>query len=783
MLRDQLDLDDSFEADIERALADGVVTTGAVRRIGLRLADLLPGLDRAPLEAFPHLARAGEVESRRKETGLALLPASAFALVERSRGVAGILHELEQLADSRGTWSLPLQCFLAERKQDVEEGARDVSQVPAILSGAQERIVRSARKNALTLCHGPPGTGKSFTIAAIAIDHIARGHSVLIASEKDHAVDVAWEKIRGMMGGVEVAVRAGRSGYLRKLKTFVQDCLSGMHGAHAPSRRTWEDTSKELKRTLRELRRREERLAGEVEETLAHGELIADPKPSWWRWFRQGRVKARVARRPLMMEMSAELERTHARRIRIARKLLKMRRAILLRDAVEHAGVRAHLRTFLSGLRKRKPGDQEKMLRQVNWSTLLTTLPVWLVRLSDVHRVLPLERNVFDVAIIDEATQCDLASVLPVLQRARRVVVAGDQRQLRHVSFVSRRRMTALAKSHRVGVRAREGYDYRERSLMDVAIDRAMDARQIGFLNEHFRSRKPIIAFSNERFYSGRIVLMTDRPWESDAGALEVEECGGTRDRDGVNAVEIDCLIAHLREFLTESPGGPPRLPCSIGILSPFRNQVEAIGQRLGNELPGRLHRELTHKHRLLLGTAHSFQGEERDIMLLSFAVDAETPANVLRFLERPDVFNVSITRARSRQHIFTSVSAAQLPQRGLLASYLSFAQSGTPPRVPGSHIPDAFADELELGLRNHKCDVRRSVAVAGVPVDLLVLRNGRAVGIDLVGHPGEMRGAIEEERIRILARAGFALLPLGSRRVADAQGGCPSRGFAVSVA
>ena len=57
---------------------------------------------------------------------------------------------------------------------------------------------------------------------------------------------------------------------------------------------------------------------------------------------------------------------------------------------------------------------------------------------------------------------------------------------------------------------------------------------------------------------------------------------------------------------------------------------------------------------------------------------------------------------------------------------------------------------------------MQRSISVAGVPIDLLLMRDGKSLGIDLIGHPGEMCEAIEEKRIRILARAGFVLLPLG---------------------
>ena len=42
----------------------------------------------------------------------------------------------------------------------------------------------------------------------------------------------------------------------------------------------------------------------------------------------------------------------------------------------------------------------------------------------------------FDVAIIDEASQCDIASCFPILFRAKRAVIVGDDKQLPHLSFL-----------------------------------------------------------------------------------------------------------------------------------------------------------------------------------------------------------------------------------------------------------------------------------------------------------------------------------------------------------
>ena len=67
------------------------------------------------------------------------------------------------------------------------------------------------------------------------------------------------------------------------------------------------------------------------------------------------------------------------------------------------------------------------------------------MNLSDAASILPLQRDMFDLVIIDESTQCDIASSFPVLQRGKRAVVVGDPKQLRHLSFLPRERQEAIA--------------------------------------------------------------------------------------------------------------------------------------------------------------------------------------------------------------------------------------------------------------------------------------------------------------------------------------------------
>ena len=131
------------------------------------------------------------------------------------------------------------------------------------------------------------------------------------------------------------------------------------------------------------------------------------------------------------------------------------------------------------------------------------------------------------------------------------------------------------------------------------------------------------------------------------------------------------------------------------------------------------------------------------------------------RVVEREDVFNVSITRARSRQVIFHSLKSNDLPRGSMLGEYLSSLGQVKAGKVAVS-ASDPFAHEVAEALRARDIEVRLSRRVAGVSVDLLLIEGDKVMGIDLIGYPGETFAAVDRHRSKVLRCAGFRLFPLG---------------------
>ena len=279
-------------------------------------------------------------------------------------------------------------------------------------------------------------------------------------------------------------------------------------------------------------------------------------------------------------------------------------------------------------------------------------------------------------------------------------------------------------------------------------------------MDEHYRSQPDIIAFSNQQFYQNSLRIMSACPAtiQEQNVFLKIVE-NGKRLANGSNKIEADQLLDDVTQIIDNEEDMPLELCQSIGILSPFREQVNYLQAQV--EARFSLHQ--IERHRLLVGTPHSFQGEERDLMFISFAVDAETHPSTFLYLNRPDVFNVSITRARAQQFCYLSMLPKEVKAGNLFHQYLEHIQhkKATTPSSKRT-IRDAFAEEVQTVLEDlGVSQFHKSYTIAGVEIDLVFVHENQTYGIDLIGYPGAYEAAFTLEQYQILRRTGVPVLAL----------------------
>ena len=819
-----------------------------IREFAAVVAELIPDLRTDDLQAFPALQTEDALRDLiEHDSPVQLLCASAMALVRRPTEARGVLTELQVMA-GRGEMSTPLAAVfddIARAKPGTPAPASRPLNAPnrpilagAELTAAQTRVLRQAERRPLTLVIGPPGTGKSFTIAQIILDAVARGQTVLLSSKMNKAVDVVVEKLTPHLGGLTVILRGGDRRYRDELKKFLDNLFDGT-GAPAKPRageiemleerlRAADAELAELTSEIREILEREGSWTRYVAEFAAiqapaydedaaasmgpealqstRDELrkLDGGKSSLFGWSRGKRrdqllgdlaeqlklddaalgsldeIAQRETARANLLDVEDALAdhddlnvlftrhaRLRADRGALVGELLGLRR----RDALAEA-LRLNRRTlalFKTALEARSTAEQDKIFAELDFSALLGAFPIWATTNPHAAEIMPLAHEMFDLVIIDEASQCDVASALPLLYRAKRAIVCGDPKQLRHLSWLREDRQAALASQHGLSASQRSQWNYRTHSLLDVVNGALPSQDDVVLLDEHYRSLPQIIEFSNRRFYGGAFRVMTRRPDTIGARSVELRKINGTRNKHGYNVEEADAILKEIEKIAKAQAKKPANERSSIGVLSPYRDQVNYLNRTLAAKLKSKTLQD----HDIICGTAHTFQGDERDVMLISFCADPTSHRSTVTFLNNDNLFNVAVTRARRRQVIFTALDPRNLPTEHLLREYLTYAADCLEPDDPrpDPNAGTTYSRALASALRSHGgYTTWLDYPVAGLKIDVVAQHGAQALAIAADGDPEASAtpdsGSLERVGAEaILERAGWRVYRLPYRR------------------
>ena len=844
------DNDEQAQAYAEAILAQvpaAPFDSAAILEFASVVGELIPDLRTDDLQAFPELQTEAALRDLvEHDSPVQLLCASAMALIRRPSEARGVLTELQEMGNT-GAMSSPLAAIFGDAAQPDSHRngvyAADALSTRPILSGAelshaQTRVLRQAERRPLTLVIGPPGTGKSFTIAQIILDAVANGQTVLLSSKMNKAVDVVVEKLKPHLGSLTVILRGGDRRYRDELKQFLDNLFDGTGAPQKPRPGEVEMLEERLRYADDELARVEaditailddegrwatvhralqraqspaydEGAAAELgpdgllrlRDELRRLEVSRAPVTGWLNKRKHGQLAAEITGKLRIRDGAldklgtiveretartdiAEIERMlagrdeinmlltrHARlrsdRGALVGELLAARRRDALADALRLN--RRTLALFKTALEARSTAEQDKIFAELDFAALLHTFPIWAVTNPHAAELLPLQREMFDLVIVDEASQCDVASALPLLYRARRAIVCGDPKQLRHLSFLREDRQAALASQHGLSASQRSQWNYRTHSLLDVVNGALPSQDDVVLLDEHYRCLPQIIEFSNRSFYGQALRIMTRRPDTIGIKSVELRKVNGKRQKAGYNTEEADAIIAEINKIARAEAKKAPNEKSSIGVLSPYRDQVNYLTRTLATKLKSRVLQD----HDVTVGTAHTFQGDERDVMLLSFCADPTSHRSTLTFINNDNLFNVAITRARHRQVIFTALDPRNLPPDHLLAHYLSYAADCLDAELPEdvSTRGTMFDGDVADALRRAGYTVYVGYPVAGFAVDVVAQRGSRALAIACDGDPERPAAAVDGLSLdsvggqAILERAGWRVHRLSYRR------------------
>ncbi|MCX4741792.1 AAA domain-containing protein [Streptomyces antibioticus] len=372
-----------------------------------------------------------------------------------------------------------------------------------------------------------------------------------------------------------------------------------------------------------------------------------------------------------------------------------------------------------------------------------TAVPAWIMPLHQVAETVPMDRpGLFDVVIVDEASQSGLEAML-LSWLADRMVVVGDSKQV---------------SPSNVGLKQDEYFHLRDRLLTALEPDvRSLFGPESSFfdltealsagrgtlmLKEHFRCMPEIISFSNDLCYNRDLLPLrqygADRLPPVRTVHVETGEAVGANTRL-TNAAEAEALV----DAIVRCCADPAYDGKTMGVVSLRASKGHLT--ELENLLAERLDYEQREERRIRVGDAEDFQGDERHVMFISFVNSATTAAGAVpggfngRTYEQR--INVAASRAQDQVWVFHSARAEQFHENDLRRRWLDHMTRPAEEEVvavQGEVLPDVrheafdslFQQQvyLELTARGHR--VRPGYKVGRHTIDLVVEGGTRRLAV-----------------------------------------------------
>ena len=343
----------------------------------------------------------------------------------------------------------------------------------------------------------------------------------------------------------------------------------------------------------------------------------------------------------------------------------------------------------------------------------LNIFPAWASTMLSLRRAAPCLPGVFTLAIIDEASQCEIPPMIPVLFRAQRVAIVGDPNQFPPVITLKESRDSAFRRKYGVSGSQFDKFSFRNNNVFSVVPGESF------LLNEHFRCADGIAEYFNEEFYNGELSLCceTGRNGESSVCALKPGMIWV--DAPGGDVAEIDAAIEYLRDLKRNDFKG------TIGIISPLRNLANQLKTKVA-EISASIPTQLDIQSQI--NTANGFQGGECDVIIFLLGMNSDRTHGQDWYITAPEnkyIFNVSVSRAK---HLFVAIG----DKTKVAACGLSYIQKLVPEKRPPRNVKVGPGEgRLRIALERAGIKVKSQFPVLNRYLDLAIPEKKIDIEID----------------------------------------------------
>jgi len=424
------------------------------------------------------------------------------------------------------------------------------------------------------------------------------------------------------------------------------------------------------------------------------------------------------------------------------------------------SSIRQALQAYLNSIQAMGAGTGVRAIRHRRTAREAMKLayravPCWVLPAWRICETLPPDLGLFDLVIIDEASQSDIWA-LPALLRGKKLLVVGDHKQVSPSA---------------IGVPEEKIKELRDRFLMEQPFGSEMtpdksiyDLARVVFAGssvmpvEHFRCVPAIIEYSNREFYEGDIkpLRLPKANERLDPPLIDVFVKGGFRDAKDINHSEAKAIVDEIETILMD----PDLVGRSLGVVTLQGTTQAAEIQRL---ITQRISPIDVLARQIAVGPPPVFQGRERDIMLVSMVIGPNDRGAANR-ADMKQRYNVAISRARDRMYLFRSVEQRAFGEDTLNGRLIRHFKE--PFRV-NARLAQALRDRCESGFEFEVYDelvkrgyrVEPQVRCGTYRIDFVVNGSeGRRLAIECDGDRFHGPGQWSDDmaRQRVLERAGW---------------------------
>jgi len=439
---------------------------------------------------------------------------------------------------------------------------------------------------------------------------------------------------------------------------------------------------------------------------------------------------------------------------------------------------RRHMEAWQQSMRRLGKGTGKHAPRhrreaQGHLNACREAVPAWVMPLHRVWDTVYPAPAMFDVIIVDEASQCGVEA-LPLFYLGKKILIVGDDKQISPDAVgLPRDSVHRLMEEFLHDFHFKSSFDI-ESSLFDHGKLR-YGTRRIT-LREHFRCMPEIIRFSNDLCYSDTPLIPLRQYGPNRLPPLEhvflsVGYREGSNNRT-INRPEAEAVVERIAEMCDDSRYNDRTM--GVVVL-----QGEAQAQLIENQLLERLGAEEMERRRLVCGNPYSFQGDERDIMFLSLVAASNERIGPLTKAADERRFNVAASRARDMMILFHSVTCDDLSVHDLRRKLIGFFEYTKPQQIAGiernelerravqdnrrvvnplAPFDSWFEVDVALELLRKNFTVLAQYEVAGKQIDLVIEGGQARLAVECDGDNwhGADRYEADMQRQRQLERCGW---------------------------